>query len=202
MLWFNYKTYLTMPATRAQPTILLLPGLNNSGAGHWQTYWEHMLPNARRVQQQEWDAPARQDWVATLDAAIQAGTGPVVLAAHSLGCALVAWWAAEHGQQAHAARVKGALLVAPPDVERADFPALVNGFAPMPRMVLPFGSTVVASSDDPWCELPKAQSFAANWQAAFHNIGALGHVNAASGLGDWRQGRQWLAQLGGVETVV
>lgn len=179
------------------PTILLLPGLNNSGDGHWQTYWEQMLPTARRVQQQDWDSPCRQDWVNTLEAAIQASNGPVVLAAHSLGCALVAWWVAEYGhRQGRTATVKGALLVAPPDVERADFPATVRGFGPMPRMALPFDSIVVGSDNDPWCEISKMQSFSADWQATFHNVGALGHLNAASGLGDWQQGQGWLAQVG------
>lgn len=74
-------------------TILLLPGLYNSTAGHWQTIWENQLPDTRRVQQRDWDRPDRNEWVATLDAAIKGSEGPIVLAAHSLGCALTAWWA-------------------------------------------------------------------------------------------------------------
>ncbi|HEX2530423.1 MAG TPA: alpha/beta hydrolase, partial [Burkholderiaceae bacterium] len=95
----------------------------------------------------------------------------------------------------HAAKVTGALLVAPPDVERTDFPEFVRGFAPLPRDVLPFHSIVVASSDDPWCALSKAQSWACAWGAAFHALGPCGHLNAESGLGDWPRGRAWLAQL-------
>ncbi|HYD95091.1 MAG TPA: alpha/beta hydrolase [Noviherbaspirillum sp.] len=178
-------------------TVLILPGLFNSGEGHWQTIWERMLPNARRVQQRDWDAPERQDWVAALDAAVAAADGPVVLAAHSLGCATTAWWVQQHAAAPHAKKVKGALLVAPPDVERADFPAFVRGFAPMPRTPLPFKAIVVASSDDPWCALGTAQAWAAAWNAAFHHLGARGHINAASGLDDWRQGRDWLVELTG-----
>lgn len=177
------------------PTVLILPGLFNSGDGHWQTIWEQMLPNARRVQQRDWDAPQRADWVATLDEAIATSTGPVVFAAHSLGCALTAWWAHTHHLAPHASKVKGALLVAPPDVERADFPGFVQGFAPMQRIPLPFRTIVAASNDDPWCALPKAQAWAADWGADFHDIGARGHINADSGLGDWPQGRQWLQEL-------
>ncbi|MFC5473219.1 RBBP9/YdeN family alpha/beta hydrolase [Paraherbaspirillum soli] len=184
-----------MPSNHPQATILLLPGLNNSDEEHWQTYWERMLPNAQRVRQQEWDAPVRSDWVATLDAAIRAAGAPVILVAHSLGCALVAWWTAQFGQQPHAAKVKGALLVAPPDVERADFPDCASGFAPMPQLALPFPSTVIASSDDPWCAPARTQSWAADWGAQFHLIGAHGHINAASRLADWAQGRDWLRQL-------
>jgi predicted alpha/beta hydrolase family esterase len=173
-------------------TTLILPGLFNSGAGHWQTLWEAKLPNARRVLQKDWNSPKRSDWVATLDAEIAAADGPVVLAAHSLGCALTAWWASQHHAAAHAGKVVGALLVAPPDVERADFPGFVTGFAPMPRTALPFPSAVIASSDDPWCALSRARAWAADWHAQFHEIGARGHINGDSGLGDWPQGREWL----------
>ena len=179
------------------PTILIHPGLFNSGEGHWQTVWEGMLPNARRVQQRDWDKPTRAEWVAALDAAIMNAQGPVVIAAHSLGCATTAWWAVTHGNAPHAAKVKGALLVAPPDVERADFPEFVTGFAPMPQRRLPFKAAVVASTDDPWCALPRAKAWADAWGTHFHEVGARGHINAESALGDWPQGRDWLSSLAG-----
>ncbi len=119
----------------------------------------------------------------------------MILVAHSLGCALVAWWTLEYGHAAHASKMIGALLVAPADVEQADFPVATSGFAPMPRLRLPFKTTVVASSNDPWCALPKAQSFAADWNAQFISIGACGHINAKSNLGDWPLGREYLAAL-------
>lgn len=178
------------------PTVLILPGLYNSGSTHWQSVWESMLPQAVRVQQQNWDTPDRSAWVAALDAAIMSADKPVLLAAHSLGCALTAWWAQEHKHAPHASRVKGALLVAPPDVERPDFPDFVTGFAPMPQVPLPMETIVVASSDDPWCALDKARSWALAWGARFHDIGPRGHINGESGLGEWPQGREWLATLG------
>jgi predicted alpha/beta hydrolase family esterase len=176
-------------------TILILPGLYNSGEGHWQTLWETRFPNAHRVLQSNWNSPDRKDWVDTLDAAIQATQGSIVLAAHSLGCALTAWWAAQHSNTPHAARVKGALLVAPPDVERADFPEFVSGFAPIPRSPLPFRTIVAASSDDPWCTLSRAKSWATAWGAQFHDIGPRGHINSESGLDIWPQGQGWLTEL-------
>jgi hypothetical protein len=179
----------------SQPTILILPGLFDSDGEHWQSLWDTSLPHARRVEQQDWAAPRCADWLVALDAAIRAASaeGPVVLVAHSLGCALVAHWASQH--RAAAAGIRGALLVAPPDIERADFPDFVHGFAPMPRGKLPFRTIVAASSDDPWCELAKTRSWAASWDAEFHDIGPCGHINAASGLGDWPQGKAWLASL-------
>ncbi|HJV86685.1 MAG TPA: alpha/beta hydrolase [Noviherbaspirillum sp.] len=175
--------------------LLILPGLYNSDAGHWQSRWEALLPNACRVQQRDWNTPQQTDWTATLDAAIHSSDGPVILVAHSLGCALTAWWVKTSRGQAHASKVRGALLVAPPDVERADFPDFVTGFAPMPRSEMPFRTIVAASSDDPWCALPKAQSWAQDWGAQFHDIGPRGHINAESGLGTWEQGRRWLDEL-------
>lgn len=173
-------------------SILILPGLYSSGPGHWQSLWELMLPNARRVMQRDWDTPKREDWVATLDQAIRGAEGGVVLAAHSLGCATAAWWASLHGSEPYASKVKGALLVAPPDVEREDFPAFVTGFAPMPRKALRFRARVVASTDDPWCAFERAEKWATAWGAEFHGLGANGHINSESGLGDWPQGRAWL----------
>lgn len=176
-------------------TLLLLPGLFNSGEGHWQTLWEASLPGAQRVHQTSWDAPDRKHWVAALDAAIAAAPGPVIIAAHSLGCALTAWWAGAVGGQAHAPKVIGALLVAPPDVEHDDFPSFATDFAPMPRTRLPFKTIVAASSDDPWCAMHRAKIWAHAWGADFHDIGARGHINAESGLGDWPQARDWLVTL-------
>ena len=70
-----------------------------------------------------------------------------------------------------------------------------KGFAPMPQTLLPFKTIVAASSDDPWCALPRAQAWASAWGAHFHDVGPRGHINAESGLGDWMQGRDWLFGL-------
>ncbi|HTD03117.1 alpha/beta hydrolase [Undibacterium sp.] len=176
-------------------TTLLLPGLYNSAPGHWQSIWEQTLPATIRVQQQNWELPQKDDWVASLAAAVAAVDGPVVLAAHSLGCALVAWWVRQGMPGAgQAGRIKGALLVAPPGVERAAFPA--PSFAPMPTMRLPFTCKVIASSNDPWCDMAVTEAWARQWGAQLHNIGAKGHINGESGLGAWQQGQDWLKQVG------
>lgn len=179
----------------APGTILLLPGLYGSSPGHWQARWQVMLPQARLVPQRDWNAPRRDEWVAQLDDAVRSSAGPIILAAHSLGCATAINWAVAHGAAEHARKVVGALLVAPPDVERVDAPASVRDFAPMPLAALPFRSMVVASSNDPWCALSRARAWAAHWGAQWQELGAYGHINADSGLGDWDQGQRWLQQL-------
>src|SRR5437764_7761039 len=100
--------------------VLLLPGLWNSGPENWQSYWERERKDCVRVVQSDWETPRREDWVLTLERAVAAAPRPVVLAAHSLGCALVAHWAAS--PRASIQQVRGALLDAPCDDEAASYP--------------------------------------------------------------------------------
>ena len=173
--------------------VLIVPGLGNSGPLHWQAHWEGAF-GWTRVQQEEWDAPVLADWLAGLDAAVRARGGPVVLAAHSLGCALVAHWAA----LAPAGAVAGALLVAPADVDSPNHtPDVVRNFAPLPLRRLPFPAVVVASDDDPYLALPRAVRLADAWGARLERVGALGHINADSGLGAWDAGLRLLSEVGG-----
>ena len=179
--------------------ILTVPGWTGSGPDHWQSRWERADPTIRRVEQADWNAPDVAAWVATLDAAVRATPVPPVLVAHSLGCLAVAHWAARQGASAGArsgeARVAGAMLVAPPDVERADTPQPLVAFAPVPRERLPFPSVVVASRDDPFAAVARAAALAAAWGAEWVDAGAAGHLNTASGLGEWAAGRGVLAAL-------
>ena len=50
---------------------LIVPGLNNSGPSHWQTFWAKSLPNASRVYQRCWDKPQKEEWVETLDKTVK-----------------------------------------------------------------------------------------------------------------------------------
>ncbi len=175
------------------PQVLLLPGWLNSGPEHWQSRWE-ALHGHRRVEQDDWLWPRRGDWMARLDEVLLGSAQPVLLAAHSLGCQLVAAWAAH---SAHTGRVAGALLVAPPDTERVDMPPNLFNWRPIPREKLPFASVAVVSSDDPYCAPPRAQAMAGAWGSELVEIGARGHINGESGLGDWPQGITLLERLGG-----
>jgi predicted alpha/beta hydrolase family esterase len=175
------------------PPVLILPGLGGSGPEHWQTHWEMQHPDFIRVEQRDWDNPKRDAWIATLDRAIAKQAEPPLLVAHSLACALVAHWAARHARS-----VFGALLVAPSDVDsQAHTPPEVRGFSPMPLQRLPGKTIVVASADDPYVDIARAEQFAKAWGARFVNAGASGHINSASGLRDWPAGQKLLAELVG-----
>jgi predicted alpha/beta hydrolase family esterase len=176
--------------------ILVLPGYQNSGDGHWQTRWESLDPAFTRVRMPDWDHPERDAWCRTLDAAVAAANGPVAFAAHSLGCLTTAFWATQYASAAQLAKVAGALLVAVPDPAGAHFPQDANGFAPVPLMPLPFPGIVVASSDDPYGGVPFSQACATAWGCRWIGVGARGHINADSGLGDWSEGRGWLDSFG------
>lgn len=178
--------------------VLTVPGWHGSGVEHWQSRWE-ALYGYRRVEQHDWARPLRGDWNARLEDEILAGQGaPVVLVAHSLGCALVAAWAA-HSRNTRI--VRAALLVAPPDVESDNLRAQLHGWAPMSDQRLPFISTVIASADDPYCRLDRARHFASRWASAFVDAGPAGHLNAQSGLGDWPYGHAYLREAAGTAAV-
>ncbi|MGF6968340.1 putative alpha/beta hydrolase family esterase [Paraburkholderia sp. WC7.3g] len=178
-----------------KPTTLVLPGYLGSGPGHWQTRWEALDPAFVRVQMPDWDHPSRDAWCRTLAAALDAVDSPVMFAAHSLGCLTTAFWASRYASATQLAKVAGALLVAVPDPAEADFPEDATGFAPVPLTRLPFATIVVASSDDPYGGVPFSQTCANAWGSRWIGIGARGHINADSGLGDWDEGRRWLASL-------
>ena len=152
--------------------VLVLPGLNGSGPGHWQSIWERRHREFQRVEQASWSEPRLGDWAATLERAVRAAPAPVILVAHSLACA----------------------LVAPADVDALER-VEIRSFAPMPLERLPFPSWVVASENDPFVTLDRSRSFARAWGAPFLEAGRCGHVNVASGYGPWPEGEALLAEL-------
>ena len=177
---------------------LILPGLGNSGPGHWQSHWERRDDSCERVEQREWDTPRCEDWIARLDAAVARRADSPVLVAHSAACALVVHWAAK-AQTQHLQRVRGALLVSPADPEGPNFPEGTTGFGPMPLRRLPFPTIVVASTDDPYVEPARARQFADAWDGRFVLLQAAGHINVASGYGPWPEGFALLDDLRAVK---
>lgn len=176
------------------PIELIIPGLFDSGPDHWQSHWVATRPRAVRVELGRWHEPSRDLWVAHLDRAIGRQRGPVVLVAHSLGCLAVAWWAQE-ASAARLSKVRGALLVAPPDVDRTDTHPLLQPFAPAPAGPLPFRSLLVASRDDRYADFVRLVGLAGAWGSDLVDVGRLGHINAESDLGDWPQGQALLGRL-------
>ncbi len=172
-------------------SVLILPGWQNSGPQHWHSLWQTQF-GYQRVEQHDWMRPLRGDWIARLEDVLLSLDAPAVLVAHSLGCQLVAAWAAI---SKNTDRVKAALLVAPGDAEREELRPVLGSWSPLVLTPLPFPSTLVASSGDPYCTLERATEFASAWCSRLVNAGALGHINADSGLGDWPAGQALLQEL-------
>jgi len=185
-----------MPKEQSRPIVLTIPGLWNSGPDHWQTAWERERPDCHRVELGCWDDPIRNVWISRIDQAVHDARGDVVLVAHSLGCHAVAWWARLLGPSG-ISRVKGALLVAPPDADRADVDPRIARFSPTPAVILPFPTLLVASRGDAYASIDRARTMAELWGAFLVDVGDLGHINAASGLGNWPQGQELLSILAG-----
>jgi predicted alpha/beta hydrolase family esterase len=179
-----------------QPSVLMLPGWQGSGPLHWQSRWEDLHAYIR-VEQADWIWPRRGDWMARLDEVVQEQVQPVVLVAHSLGCHLVAAWAA-HSQ--HAGRVRAALLVAPPDTSREDLPPQLHNWKSTVRQRLPFAARLIYSTNDPFSSADRSHAQAADWGAAVFSAGAAGHINGDSGLGDWPAGLAHLHALMGASS--
>ena len=170
---------------------LIVPGLGNSGPDHWQTFFENSGDHFKRIIQQEWDAPVCNDWVTTIDkSASDYDPATVILIGHSLGCTTIAHWANQYKK-----KIKGALLVAPSDVEAQQYTFPAKGFSPIPIEKINFKTIVVASENDQWVSLERAKYFAENWGSEFINIGKAGHINAASGHKEWKEGLEILKKL-------
>ncbi len=176
------------------PTLIIIPGLDDSGPTHWQTLWQRQY-GAARVRQDDPDTPEVASWAARLQEVVEATPGDLVLVAHSCGVPTVVHWAALYPVPA---RIRGALLVSPPDTEQASMPQLapaVLGLHPVPTTPLPFAALVVSSQNDPYCAPERAQLFAQQWQAEFVSVGQAGHINVASGHGPWPEGKVLLSEV-------
>nr|WP_315184526.1 alpha/beta hydrolase [uncultured Albidiferax sp.] len=183
-----------------QATILIVPGLRDHVEEHWQTYLEHRLSSLRKVvcvpplQADKLGCAAR---VSAIQRTIATIEGPVIVVAHSAGVVMLVHWAAQHARQ-----LQGALLAAPPDFESplpAGYPTpevlQANGWLPVPRRLLPFRSVVAASTNDPLASLDRVTQMASDWGSELVNVGALGHINPASGFGEWPLAEQLIQSL-------
>lgn len=169
------------------PTVLIVPGLRDAVPWHWQTLLEPRLARVLSVQpmgREDLDCSRR---IAALEAAAQSVRGPVVIVAHSGGCIMVAHWAQQTQRP-----VQAALLAVPPDFDHPlpegyPTPAQLQagGWLPVPRRPLPFRSLVAASRNDPLGRFDRISDLARDWGAELLDLGGVGHLNPASGYGEW-----------------
>lgn len=181
----NLKTTIYMT------TYLIVPGLGNSGPDHWQSYFQDSGDNFHRIEQLEWNKPICEEWIAAIDKKVlEFDLSTVVLIGHSLGCTAIAHWASKYKRQ-----IKGALLVAPSDLEAPQYTFPAAGFSPIPLDTITFRTIMIASSDDIWVSLDRARFFAQKWGSEFINIGKAGHINVQSGYTNWNEGLEILKKI-------
>lgn len=182
---------------KQETTVLIIPGLRDHVAEHWQTLLAEKLPNVCTVPPLEEDKLSCKARVDAVQQQLDKISGPVILVAHSAGVLMVAHWAAAYERP-----IKGALLATPPDLNStwpANYPTpeslQANGWSPLPTGPLPFPSIVAASANDHLASLEAVAEMAHNWQSELVNLGNVGHLNPASGFGPWSQAEDLIRQL-------
>ena len=193
--------------SEATPTVLIVPGLRDHVALHWQTLLEGRLraagrPVASVPPMGRADLRCAQR-VAAIEHAAQAVEGPLLIVAHSGGVVMLAHWA-----QSTQRRVLGALLATPPDFDEAlpaGYPTLdelrAGGWLPVPRRSLPFASIVAASRNDPLGRFERIADLAEAWGSRLVDLGDVGHLNPASGYGEWPLAESLIDQLSARQTA-
>jgi uncharacterized protein len=185
---------MVMPAV---PTVLIVPGLRDHVAQHWQTLLVAELPRVVAVPPMGRDNLDCDTRVLAIEHAAQKIEGPLLIVAHSGGVVMVAHWAQQTRRP-----VLGALLAAPPDFERPmpeGYPTQADldrgGWLPVPRKRLPFRSIVAASRNDPLARFERAEQLARDWGSQLVDLGEVGHLNPAAGFGPWPRAHDLIAQL-------
>ncbi|WP_366187235.1 alpha/beta hydrolase [Flavobacterium ovatum] len=172
-----------------QPHLLIIPGLGGSGVNHWQRLWHKKYPNSNMVEQEDWEKPILDKWLAKLNESIQELQQPTILVGHSLGAILITLWANQFQNK----NIVGALLVAPADVDSSEHtPDILWNFAPIPFNKLTFPSLVITSTNDPYVSTERAEFLSKSWGSQFTTIGPKGHINSESNLGIWEEGQDYL----------
>jgi predicted alpha/beta hydrolase family esterase len=183
-------------------TFLFLHGWQGSGPGHWQRLAADEL--ARRGHAVRFpdfpdpDFPSFDAWLDLLEQELAAvGPHETAVLAHSLGCYL---WL-HHAVRA-TVRVARVLLVAPPAPDRcAEIPELRG----LPYPALDPGAVgraaaateLVYAEDDPYWPNGSAAAFGEALRIPAYRLAGGGHVNVASGYGDWPAVLAWCEQSGG-----
>ena len=172
---------------REPRTTVIVPGLRGHVQDHWQTRLAAKLPKAVVVPlgRDKRDLAGR---VTDLQQVITEADGPVTIVAHSAGVLTTVHWARQYADVA----VRDALLATPPDLAQplpGEYPSLhelhENGWLPIPVAPLSFPSIVAASTNDALGDFERVRALADAWGSHFIDIGPVGHLNPASGFGDW-----------------
>ncbi len=171
-----------------------IPGYGGSGNDHWQTYFDTKIDNCKRIQQDSWDHPVLEDWVDRINETLQdENLAEVIVITHSLGGIAFLEWVKKYKK-----KIKGAFLVAPPDIENPYEDLGLGKSVSIPQFKLPFPSIVVCSSNDHWMNIERSRYFANVWGSELSILDNAGHINGVSGYGEWNEGIEILKKLSNI----
>ena len=165
---------------------VIVPGVGGSDYDHWQSWLQRQLMCCSRVQQQDWNAPVLHQWVKNFVESVAAVEGTVQIVAHSFGCLTTVAALDQHPELAK--KIKKLILVAPANPARFGDQGFArnshNDYAAYFHQIkLKIPTEMIISENDPWLSFEDAKKLAHSWQVRPRNIGAVGHINVASGFG-------------------
>lgn len=187
-------------------TVVIVPGLRGHVDDHWQTILATRIAGTRTVPPSSDSSLSLDERLAALDETLATVSGRIILVAHSAGVLTTVHWAQRHPDTE---RIAGALLATPPNFDTplpAGYPSPDTlaelGWTPTPRGPLPFSSVVAASLNDPLAEYADVTRLADSWGSRLVNLGEVGHLNPASGYGEWPAAIELIEELAAAATTV
>ncbi len=161
---------------------LIVPGIDNAPAPHWQHWWAETDPSAIFVEMPERLRSRLSCWESELAGAILHHPDSV-LVGHGLSAVLIARVLALWPQL----RIRAAMLVAPAE-PRAQ--GRQTKLSPPAERALPVPALLVASRSNPAMSFDRARELATHWQADLIDHGDSGAIDVAAGFGPWPLGKQ------------
>jgi len=174
-------------------TIVNVPGYTNAGPAHWQTLLESKFANFKRVKQQDWLRPDREEWIQGIEETISTIDGDIVLVGHSCGAVAIAQWASV----CDSGKVKGALLVAPADIDSNTAINAIHVQRPLPSGALPFATKLIYSDNDEHSSAARSEKMGKEWGCELIMVKGASHFHTEAGFGEWPEAEQWIEQLVG-----
>ncbi len=191
---YQERIQSNQPATTTvafRNNILLLPGLHDSPALHWQSHWQNLF-GFSRVAFDDWNSPTLHGWIRSLEEAVRLVPQQAVIVGHSLGCLAAVWWARS---SLLVRKVAGALLVG--RLTLTSWIALrccATSGRYLTRHCL-FLQCSQPVETDPYADFESSERMARSWASHLIDCGDAGHINADSGLGCWTEGLHLLLGL-------
>lgn len=169
---------------------VIVPGVAGSEHAHWQSWLERQLMSCSRVQQNNWNHPVLNEWIAQFVKTVAPLTTDLQIVAHSFGCLTTVAALAQHPELQ--AKIKNLVLVAPANPARFGEQGFArdskNDYANyFQQLNIKVPTQMLISENDPWLAFEDAQHLARAWNLQPINLGAVGHINVASGFGPFPQ---------------